>query len=97
MIKLFTRLFGKPAVQEDREATLDHVDAPAPDKGKRAARRQARALEKAAAKYGKPWKCGPGHQAREVFVKQELTISVEVKGQEPAPPANVKSIKKGMK
>ena len=97
MIKLFTRLFSKPAVQEDQEATLDHVDAPAPDKGKRAAKRQARALAKAAEKHGKPWKCGPRHQAREVFVKQDLVITAVVKDQEPAPPANVKPMKRSVK
>lgn len=96
MIKnLFTKFFVSP-VTEDQKATLDHVEAPAPDNSKRAAKRHARALEKAAAKYGKPWKCGPSNQAREVFIKQELTITAVIKGQEPAPPANVKPIKRSV-
>lgn len=98
MIQLFSKLFNsRPAVEQDQEATLDHVEVPDPCKAaeRRAARKQAKALERAAAKYGKPWKCGPASQAREVFVKQERAIAVEVKGQDPAPPANVKQLKRG--
>ncbi len=92
MIRLFTSFFGKPPVQQDVEATLDHVEPP--DAGKAAYKRRSKALARAAAKYGKPWKCGPAHQSREVLIKLEGAIVAAVKGQEPAPPANVRPLKR---
>lgn len=93
MIKnLFTSLFASP-VTADQKATLDHIDVKAPS-SKRATKRHSKALERAAARYGKPWKCGPESQPREVFIKQDLTITPVVKGQEPETPANVKPIKR---